>query len=85
MHVLRSQYKIFRPLLNKVDSPHPYHLTANEIRSYISKYFTVNKERIFKGLGTRRKHRIARNPKYFLGNILMNNLFLILDKNEHAG
>ena len=84
MHVLRDKYKIFRPLLNKIDSPHPYHQTADEIRFMTSKYFTVTKERIFKGLGTGNKHRFARNFKFFVGNIVMKNMFLILDKNKLA-
>ncbi len=82
MHVLRNKYKIFRPILNKIDSPHPYHQTAEEIRFMTRKYFAINEERIFKGLGTGNNRRFARNFKFFVGNIVMKNLFLILDKKE---
>ena len=29
-HALKSQFKILRPLLNKMDRPHPHHLTLKE-------------------------------------------------------
>ncbi len=81
MIVLRNQYKIFRPILNKIDSPHPYHLTSNEIISMITKYFTVNKKRIFRGLGWDNKYRYGKSFKFFAGNYIMKNLILVLEKN----
>jgi len=80
MHILRNQYKIFQSLLNKIDSPHPYHLTANETKSMISKYFAINKERIINGLGFEKKYKHHGSIKFFFGNYTMKNMFLILDK-----
>jgi ubiquinone/menaquinone biosynthesis C-methylase UbiE len=31
LYTLRNEYKILQPLLNALDSPHPYHITASEI------------------------------------------------------
>lgn len=83
IHVLRGWCKFLKSILNRLDSPHPYHFTANEILSLTSGQFQIKTKRIFEGLGPSGYSEnlpAKKNVKVLIGNWLMNDMWLRLGK-----
>ncbi len=85
-HVLKQRYKFLAPILNKLDSPHPHHLTVFDILGLIDPTgFKLIYKKIFEGLGPISHSKIGPevyNLKFRIGEIIMNDLWLRLKKKE---
>ena len=86
LHVLLPNYIFLRPILNKLDSPHPHHFTAKEIVNLVvDEGFEVKYKRIFGGLGPVARSSIIphnHNIKSRFGNKMMEDLWLRLRKQD---
>lgn len=84
LHVLLPVYVFLKPVLNKFDSPHPYHFTAKEITNLlVKKGFEVKYKKIFRGLGPVTTSTLIphnHNIKSKIGNTMMEDLWLRLNK-----
>jgi hypothetical protein len=85
-HVLKQRYKFLTPILNKLDSPHPHHLTSGDILGLIDPIgFKLTHKKIFEGLGPIAHSKAGpdvNNLKFKIGIIMMNDLWLRLKKKE---
>jgi SAM-dependent methyltransferase len=80
IYVLRDQYKFLRYLLNKLDTPHPYHFTYQEIVTMLKQNSFDIKHSVYnKGISLR-EHYSDKSLKSFLGNHIMSTLALSLKK-----
>jgi ubiquinone/menaquinone biosynthesis C-methylase UbiE len=84
LHTLLPKYRFLRPLLNQFDSPHPHHLTSNEIIQLVTNTgFDIKYKKIFSGLGPVSKSSIIlhdHNIKSKLGTRMMEDLWIRLKK-----
>ena len=72
IYVLRKQYKLLQGFLNRIDSPHPYHFTRDQLTTLIlENYFEVQYSKDEKGTG------LPNNTiKKALANQMMSTLWL---------
>lgn len=72
LHVLREQFSLLRPVLNKYDAPHPYHLKYSEIIELLKdSLFYIKDSKVDKGTG------LPNNSfKKIIGNCMMDTLSL---------
>jgi ubiquinone/menaquinone biosynthesis C-methylase UbiE len=86
LHVLKPRFKFLTPLLNKIDSPHPHHFTADDVLKLISSNnFMVTYKKLFRGLGPITKSKIIphkNNIKSKIGSLMMDDLWLRVRKNN---
>ena len=80
VHALRNPYSIFRGFLNKVDSPHPYHLTVRDIKKLVENYFEIKDEKLVKGTGIFGHIKASGSIKLLISNYLTENIWLQLRK-----
>ena len=86
IHVLKQRYKFLKPILNKLDSPHPHHFTYIDILNLIDPVgFKLTYKKIFNGLGPITHSKMGENIntlKFRIGEFMMNDLWLGLKKEE---
>ena len=86
MHVLKQRYRFLTPILNKLDSPHPHHLTYIDILSLIDPIgLKLSYEKVFNGLGPIARSKMAddiNTLKFKIGELMMDDLWLRLKKEE---
>jgi SAM-dependent methyltransferase len=76
LHILRDQFNLLKPILNKIDEPHPYHLTHQEVlRLLKDNSFCLNNSKRDKGIGERND-----SLKKTIANCMMDRLWLSLVK-----
>jgi len=80
LHALRNPYSIFRGFLNKVDSPHPCHLTVRDIKKMVENYFEIKNEKLVKGTGFSGHKKGSGSIKLLISNYLLENIWLQLRK-----
>ncbi|MEJ7640866.1 MAG: class I SAM-dependent methyltransferase [Candidatus Nitrosocosmicus sp.] len=86
-HVLKQRYKFLTHILNKLDSPHPHHLTAFDILNFIDPIgFKLIYKKIFGGLGPIAHSKLGpevNTLKFKFARIMMNDIWLRLKKVEY--
>jgi ubiquinone/menaquinone biosynthesis C-methylase UbiE len=76
LYILRDEYKFLQYPLNKLDPPHPYHFTLDEVLTILEENsFDVKHKKYDKGTG------LPNNTiKNMIGNCMMNTVWLWLRK-----
>jgi len=81
VHVLNEKFWIFRKILNKLDKPHPHHFTRNELIDMLMKKFNeTENEHNLGGITTEKNLLLKGKFKLLLGNIMMDEIYLIVKK-----
>jgi len=81
VNVLVSKAKILRPIINKFDTPHPYHFTEKEFLKMLSR-FNLTYHKKLKGVNRTGFTKLLSNCEFkvLIGNLLMNEIRLIMRK-----
>lgn len=76
IYVLREKFNFLQPILNKVDPPHPYHLTYSEIIGLVKDCsFHITNSKLEKGIVL-----VNNTLKKIVGNYMMDTLWLLMVK-----
>jgi ubiquinone/menaquinone biosynthesis C-methylase UbiE len=76
LYILRNEYKILQPLLNALDSPHPYHVTVNEVQTMLEEnLFRIKNKNYDKGTNLPND-----TLKKLIGNRMMNTAWISANK-----
>lgn len=76
LYILRNEYKILQPFLNALDSPHPYHMTANEVLTMLQENsFRIKNKNYDKGTNLPDD-----TLKKIIGNRMMNTAWICANK-----